>query len=303
MVVRVSGESIDSLVDPEGLIEDIKSVLLKAPEPPVRSSVTYNSSWLGVMPSAGMGFFSVKIVGVYPENPSKGLPLIRGVIMLLRADDGELLVEADAGPATGWRTAAATMIALNLLGYRGVGDVGIIGAGVQAEYHLRYLLRLYKASNIRVRIHSRTPAKALKIARKYGAEVADLEYILRRSDLIITATNSTSPVIKGRLLKPGVIVASVGAPRPVRELDEDTIKRARCVLVDTKRGVMEESDDVLGAKEIVELSQALKGVTCNYGDIMVYKSVGYALFDLAIAIHIYRRILEAQQGPGYNNEN
>ncbi|MEB3780341.1 MAG: ornithine cyclodeaminase family protein [Desulfurococcales archaeon] len=293
MVVKVTGDSIDELVDPEVLINDIKSVLLNAPEPPLRSSVTYKGSWFGVMPSVGMGFFSVKIVGVYPGNPAKGLPLVRGLLLLFKSDDGELLLEADAGPATGWRTAAASMLALELLGYRGGGEIGVIGAGVQARYHIDFMLKIYDISSLM--IHSRTPSKARVLAREYGAEVVGLEKLLKRSDVVIAATNSTTPVVKGELLKSGAMVVSVGAPKPVRELDDRTISRSRCVLVDTRRGAVEETDDIEGAQAIVELSEALRGVECDYGDIRVYKSVGYALFDLAIAMHLYRNAMQKSQ--------
>ncbi|MCE4599241.1 MAG: hypothetical protein F7C81_03485, partial [Desulfurococcales archaeon] len=116
--------------------------------------------------------------------------------------------------------------------------------------------------------------------------------VLMESDVIIAATTSREPVVEGKLLKSGAVVASIGAPKPVRELDQATLKRARCILVDTREGVLGEAGELESLErlpELLELKEALKGKTCDMGDVKVYKSVGTALFDLAIAIHLYKR--------------
>ena len=280
----LEGHTIDSLVDPKALIDNIREALLggRAVE---RVSMEESGSWLGLMGASSPGFFAVKIVGVYPENPARGLPLVRGLLLLLSASSGEVLLAADAGPATGWRTAAATALALSLMGYSGGGVLGVIGAGVQARYHLEVLSRIYRPS--RIIITSRTRARAEALASAYGAELASLEDLLSASQVVVAATNSREPVVRGSLLRSGAFVASVGAPKPVRELDGTVIERSRCVLVDTRSGAERETDDVKGAREVVELREMLEGRKCEWGDIRVYKSVGYSLFDLAIALHLY----------------
>jgi len=124
--------------------------------------------------------------------------------------------------------------------------------------------------------------------------VVDLDTLLRESDIVIAATSSTEPVVKGSLLREGAYVVSVGAPRPVRELDDEVKRRGRCLLADTRDGVVGESDDAQGFEEIVELREALRGRRCKWGDVRVYKSVGTALFDHAIAVYLWRRIGEKQ---------
>lgn len=289
MPVHLSNSEVDRLVDPAGLLEDVESVLRsQGVVAPARLSLEHSGSWLGVMPSAGQGFYAVKVVGVYPGNPERGLPLVRGRLLLVDAGTGELLLEADAEAPTGWRTAAATALALRLLGgTRGV--LGVIGAGVQAEYHLRLLTRVYRYS--RVLVYSRTRSRAEELAARYGGEAVGHEELLRSADTLVAATTARSPVVLGRLLRSGAVVASVGAPRPVRELDRGTLQRARCVLVDTREGVLSESSDVdEELVEIVELGEALRGKNCPAGEIRVYKSVGTAALDLAIALHLYRRL-------------
>lgn len=296
MTVYLDAGDVDRLADPEGLVEDVERLLASGASAPPRLSLEHRGSWLGVMPAAGQGFYAVKIVGVYPGNPGRGLPLVRGRLLLLDAETGEALLEADAAPATGWRTAAATAAALRLLGGTS-GVLGVVGAGVQARYHLRLLTRLYSCSTVLVA--SRNKARAWELAKSYGGEAVSLEKLLRRSDVVVAATTSPSPVVLGGLLRSGAVVASVGAPRPVRELDREVLLRARCALVDTREGVLRESGDLdeeaVGETgvELVELGEALRGRKCGWGDIGLYKSVGAALLDLAAALHLYRRLRSA----------
>ncbi|MEM0339959.1 MAG: ornithine cyclodeaminase family protein [Acidilobaceae archaeon] len=281
-------KEIDKLVNVNELIEDIEKVLLEAPKPPPRTSLETEGSWFGVMPARGLGFYSVKLVGVYYRNPERGLPLIRGLLVLVDSETGEVLLEADAGPATAWRTASASALAMRLAGFR-KGVLGVIGAGVQGRYHILVFREVFNIS--KVLIFDIDKKRAESLASEVGGLVAESSIeLLRSSDIVIAATTSRSPVVLGEFLKSGAFVVSVGAPKPVRELDETTIKRSRCLLVDSVEGVMTESDDWIGAEELVSLSDTLRGKECKWGDVRVYKSVGYSLFDLAVAIHLYKRV-------------
>ena len=293
--IRLSGGDVDRLVDPGELVEEIKRVILSDARAPLRASVEEAGSWLGAMPAGGLGFFAVKIVGVYPDNPKKGLPLVRGILLLLDSSSGDILLEADAAPATGWRTATATALALRLLGYTGGGTLGLIGAGTQASYHLKVFSRLYGFDKLLV--YDLAKERAERLAGEYGGRVVSRREVLVGSDVIIAATTSREPVVEGRLLKSGAVVASIGAPKPVRELDQATLERARCILVDTREGVLGEAGELEGLErlpELLELKEALQGKTCDMGDVKVYKSVGTALFDLAVAIHLYKKTMKQQ---------
>jgi alanine dehydrogenase len=286
----LDSREVDRLVEPEELMEQVAESLMAAEAPP-RAVVTHSGSWFAAMPAAGGGFFVAKLVGVYPRNPRRGLPLVRGVLVVIDAETGETVLEADASAATGWRTAAATALALRSLGARRGSVVGIVGAGVQAEYHARVLRRLLEPGELLV--YSRTRKRALGLALRHGGLVAEsLVGLLRRSDVVVAVTSSTSPVVLGEHLAGGAIVASVGAPAPVRELDFSTLLRARCVVADTVEGVAEEAGDVDPSMvELVGLGELLAGRRrCIGGDVAVYKSVGTALLDHAIGVHLVRRL-------------
>ena len=284
--IVLDGASVDSLVEPAELVEAVERVLRAGVTAPPRLSVTHGSSWLATMMAVAQGYFAVKVVGVYPDNPSRGLPLVKGLLLLFNASTGEDLLIAPAEQPTGWRTAAASALALRVLGFRGGGTLGVIGAGVQADYHLRVLTRVYRFD--RILVYSRTRQRAEMLASRYGGTYAELDELLASSDVVVAATTSRTPVVRGSKLRAGAYVVSVGAPRPVRELDEDVVKRAGCVLVDTREGVMSESDDVPGWAEVVELGEAVRGEReCRPREIAVYKSVGNAAFDLAVALYLY----------------
>ncbi|MCE4626375.1 MAG: ornithine cyclodeaminase family protein [Desulfurococcales archaeon] len=294
-MVFLGEKELEELLDFKELISNIRRVLLSDSVAPLRASLVHNGVWLGAMPAAGLGMQAVKIVGLYPRNPERGLPYIRGVVLGFDEETGDVLFLADAGPVTGFRTAAASCLALELMGYRGEGPVGIIGAGVQSQYHARCINGVFGADDIIVYDIDRGRAESFASKLRFNVRVAgSLEEVLSASRLVVAATTSREPVVKGSLLARGVYVASIGAPRPVWELDEDVMLRAKCLLVDTREGFLNESGEALHLPEgvdTIELVEALKDGRCEWGDLKVYKSVGTALFDLAAAVTI-REALE-----------
>ena len=283
---------VERLMDPRGIVEAVREVLRSDAVAPLRASLEYGGTWLGAMPAAGLGFHAVKVVGVYPGNVVRGLPLVRGILVVLDGETGDLLFAADAGPVTAWRTAAASALALEVLGYRGGGVLGIIGAGVQGRTHAKLLIDLYSPEEVLV--YSRTKARAEALASELGGQAVPLEKLLREADVIVAATLSREPVVRGRLLKARAYVVSVGAPKPVWEVDREALTRAGCLLVDTLEGYRSEAGEAEDEPEglrVVELRDVVRGVEeCRPVELSVYKSVGTALFDLAAAVYLARKL-------------
>jgi ornithine cyclodeaminase/alanine dehydrogenase-like protein (mu-crystallin family) len=160
----------------------------------------------------------------------------------------------------------------------------------------------------RVAVIGRDPERAHRFARAMGAELGrpvtvagDPGRALAEADLVTCATTSATPVVEGRALRPGVHVDAVGAFRPdARELDTEAIRRAR-VVVDTYAGAFAEAGDVLiplheGAigrdhvtAELAEVVTGRKPGRTRADEITVFKSVGWALEDLAAARLAYNR--------------
>jgi ornithine cyclodeaminase/alanine dehydrogenase-like protein (mu-crystallin family) len=105
----------------------------------------------------------------------------------------------------------------------------------------------------------------------------------------------------GQWLRPGMHINSVGTARPtLREIDEDVLRRSDIITVDTRHGVFTEAGDCVVAKGWLKPEQAseLAEVVCgkassrtNDQQITLFKSVGTAVQDIALAVKIYRNAL------------
>jgi ornithine cyclodeaminase len=121
------------------------------------------------------------------------------------------------------------------------------------------------------------------------------EICASESDVICTCTTATEPLFDGRWTKPGAHLNLVGAFQPhTREVDDHTVRRAR-VVVDTYDGALAEAGDLLipmksgaidGSHIVADLHEIVSGQKIgrtSRDDITLFKSVGCALEDLAVA--------------------
>ena len=137
-------------------------------------------------------------------------------------------------------------LATRLLAVQDARRVAILGAGVQAAAHLEAMLAVRDVE--RVRIHSRTRARAERLAREAGGrvtiEVADsAEHALRDAQVVVCATSSREPVLRREWLAAGAHVNAIGASAPTsRELDTATL--AACSLfADSRESLVNEAGD------------------------------------------------------------
>lgn len=271
--------NIDFLVDPREAVEAIKSAYLGDYKFLPRQALTIGDVWfapmVGYAQDAGI---VTKLVGIYP----KARPSVKAIVATFDPDTGSPKALINGTQLTAWRTAAASGVAAQALG-AAPRQIGVIGAGLQGEYHIKIFKALYPTAEFK--IYDVAAERAAEVAAKYGAAAADISDVLK-SDLIIAATTSRRPVVEGSALKTGAVVISIGAPRPVREVDEETKKRAGCVLVDNPHAA-EESDDV--GDNWVYMADFLKGAKCHFGEIKLYKSVGNPIFDVAMANYVVKK--------------
>jgi thiomorpholine-carboxylate dehydrogenase len=139
-------------------------------------------------------------------------------------------------------------------------------------------------------VWSHTPEHAERFAKEIGAKAMPTEDAVRGADVIVTVTNSKTPVLKGAWLKPGCYVNAVGACRPDwRELDDETM--ANVVFVDSREAAMKESGDIIlsGTEIYAELGEALAAkIPSRANETTVFKSLGMAVEDIAAALLVYR---------------
>jgi thiomorpholine-carboxylate dehydrogenase len=261
---------------------------------PVRSIIKVDppGGFLGLMPALTPDGLGLKAVTFYPSNAECGIPTHMATIFLVDSHTGAPLAIMDGGLITEMRTAAVSAVATKLLAASDAKILAILGSGVQAHSHVE-ALRLVRGFE-EIRVWSPTREHAEQFARDIGAESMAAEEAVRGADVIVTATNSKRPVLKGSWLKSGCHVNAVGACRPDwRELDN--VAMANVVFVDSREGAMKESGDVIlsGAKIYAELGDALVGkVPSRANETTIFKSLGMAVEDIAAAMVVYRAAME-----------
>ena len=257
---------------------------------PVRSVINVDppGGFLGLMPALTSDGLGLKAVTFYPSNVERGIPTHMATIFLVDPQTGTPLAIMDGRLITEMRTAAVSAAATKLFAPPGAKILAILGSGVQARSHAEALRLVRQFEEIRV--WSPTREHAERFAKEIGAKTASSEDAVRGADVVVTVTNSKTPVLKGSWLKRGCHVNAVGACRPDwRELDDEAMSNV--VFVDSREGAMKESGDVIlsGAKIYAELGEALAGkVPSRENETTIFKSLGMAVEDIAAATLVYR---------------
>src|SRR5882757_3893692 len=259
---------------------------------PLRSIISINppGGFLGLMPALTPEGLGLKAVTFYPSNAERGIPTHMATIFLLDPRTGTPLAIMDGRLITEMRTAAVSAVATKLLAAPDARVLGILGSGVQARSHLE-ALRLVRQFE-EVRVWSPTKEHAKQFAEEIGGTAVSAEEAVRGADVVVTVTNSKTPVLKGSWLKPGCHVNAIGACRPDwRELDDEAM--ANIVFVDSREAALKESGDLIlsGAKIYAELGEALAGkVPSRTNETTIFKSLGMAVEDIAAALVVYREV-------------
>lgn len=265
---------------------------------------------LGLMPAwrgGETGYYALKEVCVYPENPKRGLDTHVGTVILHSGETGEPLAIMNAAAITAIRTAAVSAVATKLLARDDGGVLAVLGNGVQARAHLDAIPLVRTLREVRVYARNVSPAAPpLAPPARY---VSSAEEAVRDADIIVTATNSREPIVKHEWLKPGVHINAVGSSiATARELDSATVAAAS-LFVDRRESTVNESGDYLfalregaisGPEHIRgELGDVLSGVTAGRrspDEITLFKSLGLAVEDLASAVFLYGKARREGRG-------
>jgi len=180
------------------------------------------SAWID-----GLGL-AVKTANIFPGNPAAGRPMINGAVNLYSDSDGALQALVDFHLVTKWKTAGDSLLGALRLANPDAAEVLIVGAGTVGGALIDAFSTGFPKAQIKV--WNRTLPKAADlVASRPGTQVApDLEAAVRAADIIVTATMSSSPVIKGAWLRPGQHLNMIGAYRPdMREADDEALTRSQ----------------------------------------------------------------------------
>ena len=218
----------------------------------------------------------------------------RFVVALFDTAKAELVAVIEADKLGQLRTGAASGVAAKHLAKPEATTLGVIGCGWQAESQVASI-REAVPSVERVVAYCRTEKSLKRFCRKLKAEPGESHRDPAAQDIVVTATTSADPVVRGEWLQSGALVCAMGANVPHhRELDNVVLERAAFVCCDSLENAKLESGDliepveqgILDWLEVHELQEVVaREITgrASPEDIVVFKSNGLAAWDVAVA--------------------
>jgi ornithine cyclodeaminase/alanine dehydrogenase len=231
----------------------------------------------------------------------------RFVVLLFETARAELCAVIEANRLGQLRTGAASGVAARYLTRPGSRSLGVIGCGWQAESQVA-CIRAAVPTIERVVAYCRTRKRLEAFCKRVGAEPGETHRDAAGLDIVVTATTSKDPVLRGEWLQPGALVCAMGAnQRSSRELDNVVLERAAFVCCDSLEQARRESGDliepvdqgVLDWLEVHELQEVVAGEFHGRqadDDIIVFKSNGIAAWDIAIGAAALERAREKGVG-------
>jgi len=235
----------------------------------------------------------VKIVNVHPQNPSRGLPTVMALTVILDISTGKPEAVINATHLTDMRTGAAGAIAAKYLSSKKEVVLGLVGTGRQAMAQVAATAETLEIRKILV--WSRNPVHAEKFCNSIGSfdcRSTSLEHVCD-CDLLVTTTPSQKPIVMDAWVHEGTHVNAIGADAPGKEeLDPALLARASVFVDDPAQAVHSGEINVPIAKGLYSeasiagtLGEVVIGKKKRVrpDEITIFDSTGLAIQDLAIA--------------------
>jgi ornithine cyclodeaminase len=237
----------------------------------------------------------------------KVYPTVNGqfgfVLNLFDTATGAPLAVMPANELTRFRTPALTALAAQR-GCVASRKLALFGAGFQGRAHLEALVQALPFEQVDVVDLADVSAWCAQASAQFGITVRQTSgpQALGNADVVVTVTRSKSPLFDGSLLKPGTFVAAVGTSLPTgRELDDATLARAARIVVEWKPQSLQEAGEVVLGKaagvvhdaRVVDMQEIYAGQAHwreAADEIVVFKTVGVGLTDLAAAALVWQQL-------------
>lgn len=310
---HVDAASVHHLLDYAGLVDALDAAHARDAMPQAHSHVFDDpgtaDNFVSLIAWESRRSIAVKLVGVFPANTSlpEPQPSVQGLVALFSGETGAALLTCDGAALTFRKTAADSALGARYLARKDARVLLVAGAGGLAP-HVIEAHRAVRPTIERVLIWNRNPARAQALkAALYADEpqvavADDLDEALPEADVISCVTMATEPLVKGALLKRGAHVDLIGAYTPaMREADDDVVRRAGRMFVDTRNGC-EGSGDVADPlarglitrdqieADLFDFATGRHDGRHSEDEITVYKNVGGGHLDLFTIRHLHSRL-------------
>lgn len=282
----------------EGKVKVPPVGFLHVDEPPADVHIKYGYV-------VGDDYWVMKIASSWYDNPSIGLPVADGLILVFSQKTGALkTILMDKCWLTDMRTAAAGAVAATHLAPATVDCIGIVGSGTQARMQLELLNGVVDCD--RCLVWGRNPDKVGAMIEDLGSSermagwdieihaAGDLDQLTSACNLIVTTTPARSPLITARQVRKGTHITAMGSDDDGKqELDPGILAAADIVVADSIAQCVDHGECLYAVKEgliaesaIVELGEVIadpaKGRTRD-DQITVADLTGVAIQDIQIA--------------------
>lgn len=245
----------------------------------------------------------MKWVGGYPDNSSRGLPYITGLLILNDPSTGIPISLMDCTWITAKRTGAATAVAAKYLARPDSQTAGILGCGVQGRSNLEALNILFPLK--KAYVYDKHADRAAAYARQMSEEikieivpVSEPKDAVLYSDLVVTAgpiLRKPHATIQSGWLAAGAFASLVDfdsywQPGALHEVDKfctDDLPQLHHY-----RDIGYFQDIPAVHADLGELVTGRKPGRQHDGERTIACNLGLALDDIAVAPLIYQRALE-----------
>ncbi len=252
----------------------------------------------GLAPDGRGATFGVKINGRFPPPQPGGSQRLNGAVLLFDAADGRPLALLDSMVVTGIRTAAVTALVVRLLARADARRALLVGAGRQAHGQVEALAATGLVAELAVYDLVRERAEGVAgEARSLGIEaevVGDPGAAAATSDVVVTVTPATAPILSAADIGPGRLVVALGADGPGKqELDPAILAQSK-VVVDVLEQAAEQGElqhalalGLIGREDVhAKLGELVAGLVAgrtNAEETFVFDATGTAIQDVAAA--------------------
>ena len=256
-------------------------------------------------------YTAVKLVTICPDNPSRDMPTTTALITVSDNDTGAILAIMDGIYITQVRTAALSGIATKYMAKPDCQSVAVVGCGGMAYEQLHAVLTVRPEIKT-VYLWNRSSEGAEQFKTRFERDYSqwkvelsickDINDAICVADIINVATRATEGLFDSEHIKSEVHINAVGAYQPsMKEISNEVIANSDMVVVDDLVGSRHEAGDLIQAHDSEDCTwtwsdlsgdlQALvtKEIVKSEPGITLFKSVGAASFDAAVALYVAKQ--------------
>lgn len=306
MTLFLDEACVSRLIDMDDALSAVEEVFGEAGRgrvtnvPRVRAPIKDGTLRITAAVLDGLGHYGVKVSPTTIFHSSAGR-----VFSLYAAETGALEAIVQVFALGALRTGAASGVATAHMARKDASRLAVIGSGRQARTQVEAICRVRPITDIRVfsrsADHRAAFCEALSHLDAEPRPADSAEDAVGNADIVVTATTATEPVLKGAWIAPGTHINAIGANfEHRRELDLEVVAKAGIIATDDREQVRYESTDlaapvaegVITWDDVVAIGDIVAGNRpgrTSDDDITLFKSLGVAMEDVALAARAYAK--------------